>query len=382
MTVYINDMAAFLPNEPIKNEQMEEILGMVNQLPSRTRRVILRNNKIESRHYAIDPKTGKTTHSNARLTAEAVKRLSPYPGFSVNDIECLACGTSTPDQLMPGHASMVHGELQGAPCEIMSSGGICNAGMGALKYAWMSVESGQTTNAVATGSELVSTFMRARLCAPPTASKVAELEKKPVVAFEADFLRWMLSDGAGAAFLSNKANQDRLSLRIDWMDLLSFAGNMETCMYAGAEKREDGSLRGWREQFAPGETLSDDSFLVKQDVKLLNQEVIKIAVDRTLPRLIEKYDLSSDQFDWFLPHYSSNYFRNDLYNHMEGIGFTIPFERWFTNLPTKGNTGAASIYIILEELLSSGRLEKGQKLLCFIPESGRFSMCYMALTVV
>ncbi|BHH85676.1 beta-ketoacyl-ACP synthase III [Desulforhopalus sp. 52FAK] len=382
MTVYINDMAAFLPNEPIKNEQMEEILGMVNQLPSRTRRVILRNNKIESRHYAIDPKTGKTTHSNAQLTAEAVKKLAPYPGFSVDDIECLACGTSTPDQLMPGHASMVHGELQGGPCEIMSGGGICNAGMSALKYAWMSVESGQTANAVATGSELASTFMRARLCAPPTAAKVEELEKQPMVAFDADFLRWMLSDGAGAAYLSNKANQDRLSLRIDWVDLLSFAGSMETCMYAGAEKREDGSLKGWREQFAPGETLSDSSLLVKQDVKLLNQEIIKTAVDRTLSRLIKKYNLSSDQFDWFLPHYSSNYFRNDLHDHMEGIGFSIPFERWFTNLSTKGNTGAASIYIILEELLSSGRLEKGQQLLCFIPESGRFSMCYMALTVV
>ena len=32
----------------------------------------------------------------------------------------------------------------------------------------------------------------------------------------------------------------------------------------------------------------------------------------------------------------------------------IPCERWFTNLTTKGNTGAASIYIMLEELVASG----------------------------
>ena len=382
MTVYINAMAAFLPNSPVNNEQMEEMLGMVNQLPSRTRKIILRNNKIQSRHYAIDRNSRKTTHSNAQLTAEAVKRLQPYSGFSVDDIECLCCGTSTPDQIMPGHASMVHGELKGAPCEVMSGAGVCNAGMSALKYAWMSVESGQTANAVATGSELTSTFMRASLCTPPTPAKVEELEKQPMVVFEADFLRWMLSDGAGAAYLSNKANGDRLSLRIDWIDLVSFAGDMETCMYAGAEKREDGSLRGWREQYAPGEALGENSFLIKQDVKLLNQHVIKTAVDRTLPRLIEKYGLRSEDFDWFLPHYSSHYFRDTLYTHMEGINFGIPYERWFTNLTTKGNTGSASIYIIIEELLASGRLKKGQKLLCFIPESGRFSMCYMALTVV
>lgn len=82
------------------------------------------------------------------------------------------------------------------------------------------------------------------------------------------------------------------------------------------------------------------------------------------------------------PHYSSDYFRQELYDHMRGIGFDIPQEKWFTNLYEKGNTGAASIYIILEELFHSGRLRPGQRLLCFIPESGRFSICYMLLTVV
>jgi 3-oxoacyl-[acyl-carrier-protein] synthase-3 len=55
-------------------------------------------------------------------------------------------------------------------------------------------------------------------------------------------------------------------------------------------------------------------------------------------------------------------------------------ERWFTNLPYKGNIGSASIYVILEELFHSGKIKKGDKLLCFVPESGRFSMCYLLLT--
>jgi 3-oxoacyl-[acyl-carrier-protein] synthase-3 len=44
MPVYITDVAIFLPNAPVNNEQMEDILGKINQLPSRTRRMILRNN--------------------------------------------------------------------------------------------------------------------------------------------------------------------------------------------------------------------------------------------------------------------------------------------------------------------------------------------------
>jgi 3-oxoacyl-[acyl-carrier-protein] synthase-3 len=60
----------------------------------------------------------------------------------------------------------------------------------------------------------------------------------------------------------------------------------------------------------------------------------------------------------------------------------IPEERWFTNLAAKGNTGSASFYIMLEELFASGRLRKGERILGFIPESGRFSVGWMLLTVV
>lgn len=48
MSVYITDLATYLPNAPVSNNQMEEVLGMVNQTPSKTRRIILRNNKIST----------------------------------------------------------------------------------------------------------------------------------------------------------------------------------------------------------------------------------------------------------------------------------------------------------------------------------------------
>ena len=62
--------------------------------------------------------------------------------------------------------------------------------------------------------------------------------------------------------------------------------------------------------------------------------------------------------------------------------FEIPYEKWFTNLSYKGNTGAASMYIIMEEIFHSGRLKKGDRILCYVPESARFSVCYMMLTAV
>ena len=111
MSVFIHDVAAFMPNEPVDNDAIETVLGKVKDLPSRTKKVVLRNNKIEQRYYAIDPKTGRLTHSNAQLTAEAILRLKPYDGFNPDDIQCLCCGTTSPDLNFPGHALMVMGEL-------------------------------------------------------------------------------------------------------------------------------------------------------------------------------------------------------------------------------------------------------------------------------
>lgn len=379
MDVFITDLAAFLPNAPVDNDRMEEVLGMVGQLPSRTRRIILRNNKIERRHYAIDPATGGTTHSNAELTAEAIRRLRPYPGFTPAAIRCLACGTSSPDQTKPGHASMVHGELAAAPCEVVSTAGVCVAGMTALKYAWMNVAAGLTENAVATGSELSSTYLRAQLCGNGPTD--ADLDNQPQLAFDADFLRWMLSDGAGAAFLTATPPEDRLALKVEWIEIVSFAHQFEACMYSGAVKNADGSLTGWRE-FPPDEAVRRHVMHVKQDVKLLNGEIVPTSVDRTLPPLMEKYGLRPEQIDWFLPHYSSDYFRRPIHDHLQEIGFPIPFTRWFSNLATRGNTGSASIYLMLEELFHSGRLKRGERLLLFVPESGRFTISYALLTVV
>ncbi len=56
-------------------------------------------------------------------------------------------------------------------------------------------------------------------------------------------------------------------------------------------------------------------------------------------------------------------------------------EKWFLNLTKVGNVGSASIFLALEELLYSGKLEKGNKIALIIPESARFSYANVLLTV-
>lgn len=368
-----------MPNSAVDNNTMESVLGQVGDRPSRARKLILRSNKITSRYYAIDPATRATTHTNAQLTAKAVEKLQNEVDF--DQVDVLVCGTTIPDQIMPNHAVMVHGELALPPLEVISTSGICLSGMTSLKYAYTAIKSGEAHHVISTGSENVSARMRSENFTAEIESKVEQLEQKPEIAFEKDFLRWMLSDGAGAMALSDKPNDVGLSIKINNIFIRSYAGTMETCMYAGCEKMADGSVKSWGE-YDQDALMAESILSIKQDVKLLNKSVTEYTVYAALKEMLEKKIFKPEDIDWFLPHYSSDYFRNEVYSKMCKAGCDIPQDKWFTNLSTKGNTGSASMYIILEEYFNTGMAKKGEKLLCYIPESGRFSTAFLLLEVV
>jgi len=369
--VYITKIAKFLPNEPIDNNHMEERLGIIGGKPSRARSIILRSNQIKTRYYAMD-KNGNSTHTNAELTAEAVRGLG-----DLEQVELLSCGTSTPDHLLPAQASMVHGLLKNGNMELNTAAGVCCSGMSALKYGYMALKSGQVEQAVCTGSERSSALTKADMF-QNEAAHLEELEDNPIIAFDKDFLRWMLSDGAGAVLLENQPKSD-ISLKIEWIEGFSYAHEMETCMYAGGEKMEDGSLKPWAD-YNNEEWTQKSVFAIKQDVKLLGEHILVKAAD-SLKRAYSKHNVGPEDVDYFLPHISSYFFRQGFYDEMKKNGIGIPFEKWFLNLEKVGNIGAASIYIMLEELMNSGKLKKGDRILLFVPESSRFSYIHTYLTV-
>ncbi len=378
-SVYINNISVALPNSKVSNEQMEDVLGKVGGKRSRAKSIVLRSNGIKSRYYAIDPVTGEQNYTNASLAAEAVRGLFDDEN-SIENIDCLVAGTSIPDQVMPGHGVMIHGELKNPPCEVISTSGVCVCGVTALKYAFLNIKAGESSNNVAVASELASAVLRSDNFEAESQYKLDKLDAKPEIAFEKDFLRWMLSDGAGAVLVSDTANKEKLSLKIDWIDILSYADTMEPCMYTGAEK-EEGKFQGWS-RFSEKQRAQRSVMTIKQDVKLLNENIVKVTLEQALSEVAKKRKLNVEEIDYFLPHFSSNYFKEKVHAGLEKIGLPIPYEKWFTNLTEKGNTGSASIFIMLGELFDSGRLKDGQKLLCFIPESGRFSSAFIHLTAV
>src|SRR5262245_29105170 len=373
--VYITALGKFLPGPPVSNDEIEDYLGMIGGKPSRLRARILKQNGILSRHYAID-REGRVTYWNCDLAAQAALDAVSRSELTLAEIEMLAAATSQSDLLAPGFASLAHGRLQAPPCEIASLSGVCASGVMALKYAAQGILSGGRRNALVCASEFASRFFRRELFEETRAFK-----EEGRVPFDAEFLRWMLSDGAGAAMLESRPNARGLSLRIDWIDLVSYADRLDVCMYAGANK--DGERRlgpSWRDYPNIAAAAEDGVFLLKQDIHLLDN-IVKLGVARYF-ELIERGRFKPGEIDWLVCHYSSHIFRGKIIELLEKGGGMIPEERWFTNLYNKGNTGAASIFIMLEELFNEGHLKPGQKILCMVPESGRFVVSFIRLSVV
>jgi 3-oxoacyl-[acyl-carrier-protein] synthase-3 len=377
--VYITNTAAFFPNNPVANDEMEEYLGYINGKPSKSKKIVLRNNAITNRYYAL-AKGGKSTHTNAQMTALAVRELFDNDADKLKEIELLACGTSSPDQMMPSHGVMTHGWLpEAGGIEVVSPAGVCCAGMHALKFAYLAIKAGDVKTAVATGSERFSGLLVADVF-EEEAQKLVELNENPYIAFSKDFLRWMLSDGASAFLLSDTPNPEGLSLRIDWIEGVSYADRMEPCMYMGAEKEGENNFKGFMD-YTPEEIMTKSIFSVKQDIALLSDNIVPLGGQK-IKEIFERRGLTVDDIDHFLPHISSNFFRGKIYDMIEEYGGGIPYEKWFINLYTVGNVGAASIYLMINEMFKTNKLKKGEKLLLLVPESSRFSYMYAMLTVV
>ena len=370
---YINTIGKFLPGKSIGNDEIEAYLGRVNQQPSKVKNRILKSNRIQQRYYALDS-SQNVTHRNSELAANAVIDALNNSNLKQKDLELLACATSWSDLLVPGFGNLVLKELpEFSPLETTSHQGVCCAGIAALNYAVSQIQLGKKSNAISVSSELAS-----RLFVNTKFEDKAEIKQGHKLDFDTEFLRWMLSDGAGAFLIQNQPNSQGISLKVDWIESVSYSNAYPLCMYAGA--KDDSGRPSWMDYRSYSDAIADGAINLRQNIRLL-REVIKLGVRGWL-KLIESGKINPAKVDWFLCHYSSHFFRHQIIDLLEQAGAMIPEERWFTNLYTKGNTGCASIYLMLEELFNSGKLQSGEKICCFVPESGGFTTAYMMLTVV
>ena len=375
--VFITGTSCYFPNKPVSNEDMEDFLGLITGKHSRVKPVILKQNGIKQRYYALT-KEQKITHTNAEMAVNSILQPLKNSDISNSEIELLSCATSSPDQMLPSHASMVHGLLKNKPLEIFSASGICLSCLQAFKTAFWGVLSGEKRNAICSTSELTSATLLSKNY-DIEYEKCADLGVQPYMALEKDFLRFMLSDGASAVLLQNNPGNGK-ALHVEWVEMTSYANELPTCMYMGAERKENGELKSWK-SFNNLERTEQSLFVVKQDVKLLGAHAVPYWA-KHIKYCLEKHNVAPESISYVLPHVSSMFFYDKIINELKGIGIGIDESKWFTNLSRVGNIASAAIFAILDEFWKTHELKSGEKILLLVPESGRFSYGTVLLSVV
>jgi 3-oxoacyl-[acyl-carrier-protein] synthase III len=353
---YITSTGSYLPGEAIDNDHLSRYLGsMIGERWVKEK--ILRANGIQTRHYALDERQNET-YSAYELAARAVENVLA-PNITP---DYLAAGSTHTPLLAPGLSSLLHDALSkhnqvNYPVEISSHSGICSSGAQALVNASRTVRAGDAQAAICVGVEQPSAAMRAKVFRPSYDLWAMYKNIRSSKWFMATFLRFMLSDGAGACLLEPQPRAQGLSLKIDWSYSRSFANEAPLCM----------------------QLPNTPPLTLRQDIKVLAKYMAPLS-ERIVEESLQKNNEKLDDYSVVLPHMSSYYFEPVVKKIIAKLA-TKPVPYW-TNLRTAGNTGAASMYIILDHYLKTQPVNNGDRLLLFVPESGQFNFVIISLTVI
>jgi 3-oxoacyl-[acyl-carrier-protein] synthase III len=356
---FLTRAASYLPGPTVTNDQIQTYLGEIEG-ETEVRDSVLKMNGIVGRHYAQDRQQNATDDVYG-MAAKAVNGLSLNP--SDPKATFLAAGTTYAPWTGPGIGTLLHDRLRvdeywNRPLEISSQGGICTSSAAAMVGAIRAVQTGQHQAAISVGSEHASEVLKSSVF-HPIDDRNQHSDIKRSQWFMSAFLRFMLSDGAGAFLFQSTPSISGTSLRVDWTHSMSFAHSTQLCM-----KMESRTAR------------------LSQDVSVLSRHLFD-ASRKFLGDAMNKHGESMDRYSMVLPHLSSFFFRRKMerimQEHVRNPDHTVAY---WTNLASVGNTGSASIYVMLDQFLRENRLADGQRILLFVPESGQFNFVLVSLTAI
>jgi 3-oxoacyl-[acyl-carrier-protein] synthase III len=356
---YITSTGSYLPGKPVANEHLHEYLGKVIG-EGRVKSKILKANGIETRHYALDKKQN-VTHSLYELAAQAVRDCLPQDENPLH-IDYLSAGTTHAPFLAPGISSLLHDQLSkeeviSHAVEINSNSGICSSGAQAIVNAARAVKAEEAKAAVCVGAEQSSIGLRSKAFRTVYDIPAMLRNVRSSKWFMSVFLRFMLSDGAGAFLIEPQPREKGISLKVDWTYSRSFANQAPLCMH-----------------------INSDTMVLSQDIKILAKYMAPLSKEAVEGALCAHEERLED-YTMVLPHMSSYYFERSVKKIMAELSPKREVPYW-TNLRTAGNTGAASIYIMLDEYLKTKPVKSGDRLLLFVPESGQFNYVLVSLTIM
>lgn len=303
MRAKIIGTGSYLPEKTATNEYLSTLVDTNDDwIASRT--------GIRSRHLVQNETT-------VYMAAEAAKNALADAGMEGGDIELIIVATVSADHLVPSTGCMVQKELKATGAVAFDINAACSGFLFALNLADAYFRSGLYKNALLIGVETLSRM-------------VDWSDRSTCVLF---------GDGAGAAVVC--------------------AGPVGLC--AGIQG-SDGT--GGEYLICESRTNNNPYITTTKDLDYLymnGQEVFKFAIKKVpecIFEVLEKAELTPEDIDCYVLHQANLRIIGAIAKRLK-----IPADRFPSNVDQYGNTSAASVPILLDELNRDGRLKPGDRIL-------------------
>lgn len=296
---------------------------------------------ITERHFAAEGEGASD------LGAEAAKRAVARAGMVPSDIDYVMMSTMTPDFHFPGPAAMVAAKLgiPGVPCLDVRQQ--CASFIYQLQLAHALIGANQARNILMIGAEAHAGFMpwedweylHGRGGEAPSKEAFDRATRHRGLAI-------LFGDGGGAVVV-RKTDDNRGVIGVEvhsdgrYVDYIHIPSGFTKRPYA---RRDD---------------IDNDLHIPRMRGKeLFKQAVTKLP--ECVRSLCAKHDTKLEDIDLFVAHQA-----NDRINGAVRDALGLPKEKVPSNIAKLGNTSAATIPILLDELNEQGRLKPGM-LVCFL----------------
>ena len=282
---------------------------------------IVERTGIRSRHIAPQ---GMVTSD---MATEAAKQALEIAELAPTDIDMIVCGTITPDCPMPATALFVQSKLGTGPCPAMDLSAACAGFIFGLSVADQFVRTGAAKNVLVIGVEMLS--------------RVVDWENRSTCV--------LFGDGAGAAIVGPAEGAEARGKKRGILStkLKSDASLAESLIIPGG---------GTREPFGP-DLLPEK----RHKIQMKGQDIFKVAVKNltsSSQAALDVLGMTGKDLDWICPH-QANLRIIDL--AVQKLG--VPREQMLVNIDRVGNTSSASIPILLDESVRSGKVKPGDTVL-------------------
>ncbi len=323
-----------LPGRPYTNHDLARVMDTSHDW-------ILQRTGIEQRHYCPE---GVGVSDLALPAARAALEAA---GRTAQDVDYVLFNTMTPDHVFPGSGPLLANKLGCGHVPALDLRTQCAAMIYSVQVAGSLLASGAASCILVVGAEAHAGFMPWRDwdVLDGASRRPSDEDWDRATAHRA--LAIIFGDGAGAFVVERSTERDRGLLAVDLHSDGSQSGKL--LISAGFKTRP----------FISQKTVDTDTWIPTME----GREVFKYAVT-ALPRSIhtvcERAGVQLEQIDWFIAHQANQRINDAVRDRLGVTAAKVP-----SNIARYGNTSAATIPILLDEMRRDGRLREGQ-LVCLL----------------